>query len=346
MQQVLKTCSVKKTMPTVRDDHLKRHIPVLLEPVLEGMAPLANSTIIDGTFGAGGYSCAMLDKGANVIALDRDPEAIHAGEQLVKLYYPRLKLIHTEFSNLGEVVSGKVDGVVLDIGVSSMQIDEAGRGFSFQKDGPLDMRMSEQGFSAADVVNTMKTSDLTRIFGLLGEERYASRIAKMITERREKKPFLRTFDLADAIETLVGRKTGDHIHPATRVFQALRIYVNDELGELAKALTVAESVLTTGGRLGVVTFHSLEDRMVKHFFTARSRAVSQSRYLPPAETEKPTFIVNVRGGITADEAELKRNPRARSARLRLGVRTDAPATPIDAALFGLPDLARFNGNRK
>lgn len=333
-------------MPTVKDTNLKRHIPVLLEPVLAGMAPLDNNTMIDGTFGAGGYSRAMLEKGANVIALDRDPEAIRAGEKLVKLYYPRLKLIHTEFSNLGEVTSGKVDGVVLDIGVSSMQIDEAERGFSFQKDGPLDMRMSEQGFSAADVVNTMKTSDLTRIFGLLGEERHAARIARMITERREKKPFLRTFDLANAIETLVGRKPGEHIHPATRVFQALRIYVNDELGELAKALAAAERVLVAGGRLGVVTFHSLEDRMVKHFFAARSKAPSQSRYLPAVETEKPTFTLKVKGGITADEAELERNPRARSARLRIGVRTDAPATPIDLTLFGLPDLARFNGNRK
>ena len=222
-------------MSTVKDNNYRRHIPVLLQPVLAGMAPLANNTIIDGTFGAGGYSRAMLDKGANVIALDRDPQAIVAGEELVRQYAPRLKLIHTEFSNLGEVVGDKVDGVILDIGVSSMQIDEASRGFSFQKDGPLDMRMSEQGFSAADVVNTLKTSDLTRIFGLLGEERHASRIARMITERRDKKPFLRTFDLADAIETLVGRKPGDHIHPATRVFQALRIYVNDELGELAKA---------------------------------------------------------------------------------------------------------------
>lgn len=333
-------------MSTVKDNNYRRHIPVLLQPVLAGMAPLANNTIIDGTFGAGGYSRAMLDKGANVIALDRDPQAIVAGEELVRQYAPRLKLIHTEFSNLGEVVGDKVDGVILDIGVSSMQIDEASRGFSFQKDGPLDMRMSEQGFSAADVVNTLKTSDLTRIFGLLGEERHASRIARMITERRDKKPFLRTFDLADAIETLVGRKPGDHIHPATRVFQALRIYVNDELGELAKALAAAERVLASGGRLGVVTFHSLEDRMVKHFFAARSKAPSQSRYLPIAETEKPTFTLKAKGGITADQAEIEQNPRARSARLRIGVRTDAPVTPIDETLFGLPDLARFNGNRK
>lgn len=341
-------------MPTVKDTVFKRHIPVLLEPVLAGMDACAGKTIIDGTFGAGGYSRALLDKGANVIALDRDPEAIRDGEALVEEYRPRLKLVHTEFSNLGHVTEDKVDGVILDIGVSSMQIDEAERGFSFQKDGPLDMRMSESGFSAADVVNTMKVKDLTRIFGLLGEERHAARIARMIVERREKKPFLRTSDLADAVETLVGRKSGDHIHPATRIFQALRIYVNDELQELAKALEAGEAVLKPGGRLGVVTFHSLEDRMVKKFFAFRSKAPAQSRYLPVQQTEKPTFTLKVKSGITADEAELEFNPRSRSARFRFGIRTDADIAPLDKSIFGLPELARFNarfnarndGNRK
>ncbi len=333
-------------MPTVKDTGFKRHIPVLLAPVVAGMDACAGKTIIDGTFGAGGYSRALLDKGADVIALDRDPEAIRDGETLVEEYRPRLKLVHTEFSNLGHVTDDKVDGIILDIGVSSMQIDEAERGFSFQKDGPLDMRMSEKGFSAADVVNGMKVNDLTRIFGLLGEERHAARIARMIVERREKKPFLRTSDLADAVETLVGRKPGDHIHPATRIFQALRIYVNDELQELVKALEAAETILKPGGRLGVVTFHSLEDRIVKKFFAFRSKARAQSRYLPVAETEKPIFRLVAKGGVTADEKELQFNPRSRSARLRLGIRTEADVTPLDKTIFGLPELARFNGTRK
>lgn len=333
-------------MSTVKDFNYRCHIPVLLQPVLDGMAPFGNSTIIDGTFGAGGYTRAMLEEGANVIALDRDPEAIEGGAQLVSQYGPRLRLIHTEFSNLGEVTDKKVDGVILDIGVSSMQIDEAGRGFSFQKDGPLDMRMSEQGFTAADVINTMKISDLTRIFGLLGEERFAGRIARMICKQREQKPFLRTLELANAIEKLFGRKPADRIHPATRVFQALRIYVNDELGELAKALLAAERVLVTGGRLGVVTFHSLEDRMVKRFFAARSKAKAQSRYLPATVEAEPTFKLLVKSGVTADEQEVKSNPRARSARLRIGVRTDAEPTFFDETLFGLPDISRIGGNRK
>lgn len=334
------------TMLTAQDFNNKRHIPVLLQPVLNGMAPLNGATIIDGTFGAGGYTRAMLEEGANVIALDRDPEAIRDGRLMEKYYAPRLKLIETEFSNLDQVVDEPVDGVILDIGVSSMQIDEAERGFSFQKDGPLDMRMAQSGFTAADVVNEMKVSDLTRIFGLLGEERHAARIARMIDEKRQTKPFLRTSDLADAIETLVGRKPGDHIHPATRVFQALRIYVNDELGELACALIAAERILKAGGRLGVVTFHSLEDRMVKRFFTSRSGVNGGSRYLPELSSQQPTFKLLFKGGVTADEEELQNNPRSRSARLRVGVRTDVPAMDDDLTIFGLPSISRFNGVRK
>lgn len=334
------------TMPTVTDINDRRHIPVLLQPVLDGMAPFVNRTIIDGTFGAGGYTRAMLEKGANVIALDRDPEAIKGGAPLVQQYAPHLKLIHTKFSKLGEVTDTKVDGVILDIGVSSMQIDEAERGFSFQKDGPLDMRMSEIGFTAGDVVNTMKMGDLTRIFSLLGEERHAARIARMICDVREKRPFSRTLELANAIETLVGRKPGDHIHPATRVFQALRIYVNNELGELAEALLAAENSLVEGGRLGVVTFHSLEDRMVKRFFAARSKAQPKSRYLPLIAEPEPTFTLLTKRGLTANEQEVLLNPRARSARLRIGVRTGAQATSFDETLFGLAKISDFDGNRK
>lgn len=332
-------------MLTGQNINNKRHIPVLLQPVLDGMAPFAGATIIDGTFGAGGYTRAMLERGANVIALDRDPEAIRDGQPMVEKYSPHLKLIETEFSNLDHVCEKKVDGVILDIGVSSMQIDEAARGFSFQKDGPLDMRMAQAGFTAGDVVNQMKVSDLTRIFGLLGEERHAARIARMIEEKRQSKPFVRTSDLADAIEALVGRKPGDHIHPATRVFQALRIYVNDELGELARALIAAERILLAGGRLGVVTFHSLEDRMVKRFFAARSGTKGGSRYLPEVALPEPTFKLLNKGGIVADEGELQANPRARSARLRIGMRTKSPPMTEDMTLFGLPDITRFNGNR-
>lgn len=339
-------CIVKTTILTGQDINDKRHIPVLLQPVLNGMAPLEAQTIIDGTFGAGGYTRALLAAGANVIALDRDPNAIRDGRALEVQYASRLRLIETEFSRLDDVVSDKVDGVILDIGVSSMQIDQAERGFSFQKDGPLDMRMAQAGFSAADVVNRLRATDLTRIFGILGEERHAGRIARMIERRRQDRLFLRTSDLANSIEALVGRKPGDHIHPATRVFQALRIYVNDELGQLARAMFAAERVLVPGGRFGVVTFHSLEDRMVKRFFAARSGGTGGSRYLPEVEQVKASFNPLFKGGQSADDAELQINPRSRSARLRVGVRTDAPPMVEDMAIFGLADIVEFDGSKK
>ncbi|RWG58387.1 MAG: 16S rRNA (cytosine(1402)-N(4))-methyltransferase RsmH, partial [Mesorhizobium sp.] len=227
---------------------LVRHIPVLLAEVLEALDPKAGETIVDGTFGAGGYTTAILERGASVVAIDRDPDAIAAGKALEQQAGGRLKLVQEPFSTLDKHVES-ADGVVLDIGVSSMQLDQAGRGFSFRADGPLDMRMAQAGLSAADVVNTFKAGDLARIFGFLGEERHAGRIARMIEARREKRPFERTLDLADAIATHVGRAPKDKIHPATRVFQALRIFVNDELGELASALFAAERVLKPGGRL-------------------------------------------------------------------------------------------------
>lgn len=203
-----------------------RHIPVLLDEVLEALAPGAGDIVIDGTFGAGGYTGAILATGASVVAIDRDPDAIAAGRGLEAKSGGRLKLVQAPFSTLDEHATG-VDGVVLDIGVSSMQLDQAGRGFSFRFDGPLDMRMAQAGLSAADVVNSFKPGDLARIFGFLGEERHAGRIARMIEARREKRPFERTLELADAIETHIGRAPKDKIHPATRVFQALRIFVND-----------------------------------------------------------------------------------------------------------------------
>jgi 16S rRNA (cytosine1402-N4)-methyltransferase len=315
---------------------LTRHIPVLLAEVLEALAPKEGDVIVDGTFGAGGYTTAILAGGASVVAIDRDPDAIVAGKVLEAQSQGRLRLVQAAFSSLADQVD-EADGVVLDIGVSSMQLDQAERGFSFRTDGPLDMRMAQAGPSAADIVNRLKAGDLARIFGFLGEERHAGRIARMIEARREKKPFERTLDLADAIETHIGRAPKDKIHPATRVFQALRIYVNDELGELAKALVAAEKVLKPGGRLAVVTFHSLEDRIVKRFIADRADAAAGSRHMPEAQARTATFQ-KLGGGVTPGDAEVARNPRARSARLRAAIRTDAPARSEDFSIFGLPKL--------
>ncbi|EJF75696.1 16S rRNA (cytosine(1402)-N(4))-methyltransferase RsmH [Bartonella alsatica] len=324
----------------------ERHLPVLLQPVLAGLAPLVGARVIDGTFGAGGYTRALLNAGAEVIALDRDPHAISEGQSFVEEFFPRLRLIQTEFSKLECVVEEKVDAVILDIGVSSMQLDEAERGFSFQKDGPLDMRMAQTGFTASDVVNCLKSKELEKIFKILGEERYAGRIARMIERRRCFQPFLRTSDLAHAIEVLVGHKSKDRIHPATRVFQALRIYVNDEIGELIRGLFAAERVLKPGGRLGIVSFHSLEDRIVKRFFSARSGERMRSRYLPEIETVPATFFPLFKGIITANKEEVQQNPRSRSARLRIGVRTEAESLAADMKLFSLAEIASFEGNKK
>jgi 16S rRNA (cytosine1402-N4)-methyltransferase len=320
-----------------------RHIPVLLEEVLGALAPQSGQTIIDGTFGAGGYTRALLERGANVVAVDRDPDAIEAGRAMEKAF-DGLRLVHGPFSQLDEYADG-VDGVVLDIGVSSMQLDQAERGFSFRADGPLDMRMAQQGLSAADVVNRFKAGDLARIFGFLGEERHAGRIGRMIEKRRATTPFTRTRDLAESIADHVGRNPKDKIHPATRVFQALRIYVNDELGELARALFAAERALKPGGRLVVVTFHSLEDRIVKRFIADRSGSVAGSRYLPETQTSVATFE---KAGkvIAASEAETEINPRARSAKLRAAIRAETPARAADFSIFGLPKLPEIRSGEK
>ncbi|MDE1992634.1 MAG: 16S rRNA (cytosine(1402)-N(4))-methyltransferase RsmH [Rhizobiaceae bacterium] len=317
-----------------------RHIPVLLAEVLEALKPSAGKVILDGTFGAGGYTSAILAAGGDVIALDRDPTAISAGEALVASHAGHLTLIQSQFSNLADhAPQGGLDGVVLDIGVSSMQIDEAERGFSFNKNGPLDMRMSGAGVSAADVVNRAKLAELIRIFALLGEEQQAPRIAHAIEKRRAEAPFVTTRDLAGLIEVVTPRKAKDKIHPATRVFQALRIFVNDELGELAKALFAAEQVLKPGGRLVVVTFHSLEDRIVKKFFADRSGRATGSRHMPVVHERLATFDAIGKSMISASEAEAEINPRARSAKLRAGLRTTAPAEPADLSIFDLPNLA-------
>ena len=318
-----------------------RHVPVLLNEVLAALEAKTGELVVDGTFGAGGYTRALLDAGARVVAIDRDPDAIAAGRAMEAASVGRLRLVQAPFSTLDTAAEGQVDGVVLDIGVSSMQLDEAGRGFSFRNDGPLDMRMAQEGVTAADVVNRLKAGDLARVFGFLGEERHAGRIARMIEKRRAEKPFTRTRDLAEAIEKLVGRGPKDKIHPATRVFQALRIYVNDELGELARALSAAERVLKPGGRLVVVTFHSLEDRIVKRFMADRAGSGGGSRHMPEVATRPGTFE-RPAGVVAAGESEASANPRARSAKLRLAVRTAASARAEDFSLFGLPALPQLH----
>jgi 16S rRNA (cytosine1402-N4)-methyltransferase len=322
-----------------------RHVPVLLNEVLAALEPKPGELIVDGTFGAGGYTKAILKAGASVVAIDRDPDAIAVGRAMEQASGGRLTLVQAPFSDLDEHAHN-ADGVVLDIGVSSMQLDQAERGFSFRNDGPLDMRMAQEGSSAADVVNRFKTGDLARIFGFLGEERHAGRIGRMIEKRRAVRPFERTRDLAEAIADHVGRNPKDKIHPATRVFQALRIFVNDELGELAAALFAAERALKPGGRLVVVTFHSLEDRIVKRFIADRSGKAAGSRHMPEAQEKVPTFR-KLGGAVAPTEAETEANPRARSAKLRAAVRTEAPSRAADLSIFGLPKLPeiRQSGER-
>ncbi len=314
-----------------------RHIPVLLTEVIEAIEPSAGEILIDGTFGAGGYTRALLEHGADVIAIDRDPEAIEAGRAMAGEADGRLRLVESAFSKLDIAAGGPVDGVVLDIGVSSMQLDQPERGFSFRHDGPLDMRMAKAGVSAADVINNFKPGDLARIFGFYGEERHAGRIARRLEALRAEKPFETTAQLAAAVEAIVGRRPGDKIHPATRIFQALRIFVNDELGELARALFAAERVLKPGGRLVVVTFHSLEDRIVKRFIANRSSAASGSRHMPAIAHIPPSFEKT--GGVRgASDEEVAANPRARSAKLRSARRLPAPQQKPDLSIFGLPRL--------
>ena len=300
------------------------HTSVLLNEVIEALAPAPGKRIVDATFGAGGYSRAFLDAGAEVVAFDRDPAAAAFAKPLIA--NGRLVLIHDVFSTIPEHVADGCDGIAFDLGVSSMQIDEADRGFSFMRDGPLDMRMAQDGPSAADLVNTAEQAELARIFWVYGEERQSRRIASFLVRRRAEQPFTHTLDLAEVIERALGGRRGAKVHPATRAFQALRIAVNAELSELEAGLEAAELVLRTGGRLAVVTFHSLEDRIVKSFFTERAgRTPAGSRHRPPTEAvAKPTFELLFNGAHAATEAEIAANPRSRSAKLRAGMRTDAP----------------------
>ncbi|MBS8260370.1 16S rRNA (cytosine(1402)-N(4))-methyltransferase RsmH [Roseibium polysiphoniae] len=326
-----------------------RHVPVLLEPVLEYLAPRPDEVIIDGTFGAGGYSRALLERGAQVIGIDRDPDAIRDGQDLVEGSNGKLTLVPGQFADLDQHARAcgfqGVDGVVLDLGVSSMQLDQAERGFSFLRDGPLDMRMEQAGPSAAEVVNELPVRDLIRIIGLLGEEKRATSVAHAIDNARKEKPFTRTIELSALIEKVLGRNPKKaQIHPATRTFQALRIYVNGELHQAAKALGAAEQILKPGGRLVLVSFHSLEDRIVKRFFADRSKTRGGgSRHLPEEDVPPATFEMLTRKAVDPTPAEAEANPRARSAKLRAGRRTDAPARALDIHSVGVPRLAAFHG---
>ena len=324
------------------------HVPVLLHEAMDALDPREGGVYVDGTFGGGGYTRALLDRGACVIALDRDPSAIRAGETLKASSGGRLELVEARFGTLDEVAKrigvDVMDGVVLDIGVSSMQFDEAARGFSLRFDAPLDMRMGSSGRSAADILRDEDEATIADILFHFGEERAARRIARAIVADRETKPFTSTLELAGMIARVAPARRGELTHPATRAFQALRIAVNDELGELARGLFAAELLLKAGGRLVVVTFHSLEDRIVKQFFAARSgRGRAASRRLPgePVEAE-PTFDVPRGQPIEASEAETHANPRSRSAKLRFGIRTSAPPRGRDE---GIEALARLPARR-
>ncbi len=314
------------------------HIPVMLADVLDALAPQAGETFIDGTFGAGGYTRALLDAAdCRVIAFDRDPTAISAGAALAARSGQRLTLVHRRFAEMAdwarEAGLAAVDGIVLDIGVSSMQLDEPERGFSFMKDGPLDMRMSREGPSAADIVNGFDEEQIADILYEFGEERRSRAIARAIVRARAERPLTRTRELADLVLKVFHGRKEEGRHPATRTFQALRIYVNDELGELKRALAAAEALLRPGGRLVVVTFHSLEDRIVKRFLAERAgKADHGSRYFPDKyrQLSLPSFRILNSRPLTPQKGELDVNPRARSARLRAALRTEAPPWGLPA----------------
>ncbi len=325
------------------------HIPVLIEPLIEAVSPVSG-VWLDGTFGAGGYARALIAAGAaRVIGVDRDPDVLAKAAAFASEFGEALTLVDGRYGQLDAIcaelgVDG-LDGVVLDIGVSSMQIDQAARGFSFQKDGPLDMRMEQSGPSAADLVNTADEAELADILFQYGEERASRRIARNICKARAKAEILTTAALAEIVEQSLPRAKPGQPHPATRSFQALRIAVNDELGELARGLIAAERLLKPGGFLAVVTFHSLEDRVVKRFMQAASGAApNANRFAPAAQEAPPRFEQKSRKAVGPTPAEIERNPRARSAKLRVARRLSAPALKVDLKALGLPPLSA-NGAR-
>ncbi|MFK7751375.1 MAG: 16S rRNA (cytosine(1402)-N(4))-methyltransferase RsmH [Sedimentitalea sp.] len=319
----------------VRPDDQDPHIPVLLRPLLEAVSPVSG-VWLDGTFGGGGYTRGLLDAGAaQVIAVDRDPLAFELAAPWMHAYGERLMAQPGVFSQM-DAYGQDLDGVVLDLGVSSMQLDLAERGFSFMKDGPLDMRMSQSGTSAADIVNTASAETIADILFHFGEERASRRIARAIIAAR---PLSTTLELAKVIESCLPRPKPGQSHPATRSFQALRIAVNAEYDELFQGLMAAERALKPGGKLAAVTFHSIEDRMVKRFLTARSGQGGRANRYAPETVENPAqFTVTSRKAISADADELAQNPRSRSAKLRVATRTDAPAGMIDAKALAMPQL--------
>ena len=319
-----------------------RHTSVLGREAIEWLAPRDGGIFVDATFGAGGYSRAILETpGTRVIGIDRDRTAIAGGFGLVDRSDGRLTLVEDRFSNLAEVCAAQgfvaVDGVVMDVGVSSMQLDQAERGFSFRLGGPLDMRMGHAGPTAADVIAKASEADLANIIYIFGEERHSRSLARAIVAARKQAPITTTRALTDIVAKVVRSKPGE-IHPATRTFQGLRIFVNEELDELHLALSAAERVLRPGGRLAVVSFHSLEDRIVKNFLVERAKAGGGSRHLPVIAQAPPSFHILTKRPVTPDEDEVAANPRARSAKLRAAERTEAPAHR-PAALPAWPTLA-------
>ncbi len=311
------------------------HIPVLLNEVIEVLEPVSGKLIIDGTFGAGGYSRKFLERGAKVIAFDQDPNIVPTANLLKKEWGRAFEFFHDKFSNISRLEGEKIDAIVLDIGVSSIQLDEAKRGFSFMRDGPLDMRMSAKGQTAAQLINNIDEKRLADILFAYGEEKKSKKIAKAIIKARKEKPILRTKQLADIIEQTIGRRKNKNIHPATKSFQAIRIAVNYEFDELIAGLFAAEKILPAGGILAVISFHSLEDRIVKKFFASGAKKKPISRHLPPSE-ENPPVWHKLTKPIKVSEEELIANPRSRSAKLRFATRTKAKARAPFLAGLGVP----------
>ena len=322
------------------------HVPVLIRPLIAAVAPVTGHWL-DGTFGAGGYTRELLAAGASLVTgVDRDPLALEMATPWAADYGDRLRLVAGNFSDLDQHAGELLDGIVLDLGVSSMQLDQAERGFSFAKDGPLDMRMSQDGESAADLVNTLPESAIADILFHYGEERASRRIAHAIVEARTANPITTTLRLAEIVSKCLPRPKPGQSHPATRSFQALRIAVNEEFAQLVQGLAAAERALKPGGLLAVVTFHSLEDRVVKRFFQqAAGEEPNANRYAPVKTETTARFTLVTRKAVGPDDEELAENPRARSAKLRVARRTAAPAVDVDAASLNAPDLPQSSGRK-